>query len=183
MSKGTIRLTTDRLVLRRHIEEDALLLHQNFGLDPEMFRYSGWNPYASEEAAEEAVRQFIESYDDEHFYGWAIEYDSRLIGTIGAYDYDPETDSIEVGCSIERKSWGKGFAGEAVRAVIRYLTEQEGIRCVKAWCAADNVGSRKVMERAGMTRVSTEKDALEIEGKKYDKQNYRITMLKTAHRE
>ena len=174
MSKGTVLLTTDRLVLRRHTEEDAMLLYQNFGLDPEMFKYSGWNPYASKEAAEEAVRQFIDSYDDNHFYGWAIEYDGRLIGTIGAYDYDPETDSIEIGCSIERKSWGKGFAGEAVRAVIRYLTEQEGIRCVKAWCAADNVGSKKIMERAGMNHVSTEKDALEIEGQKYDKLNYTV---------
>lgn len=174
MSKGTVPLTTDRLVLRRHIEEDAKLLYQNFGLDPEMFKYSGWNPYASKEAAEEAVRQFIDSYDDSHFYGWAIEYDGRLTGTIGAYDYDPETDSIEIGCSIERKSWGKGFAGEAVKAVIRYLTEQEGIRCVKAWCAADNVGSKKIMERAGMNHVSTEKDALEIEGQKYDKLNYTV---------
>ena len=174
MGKGTVQLTTDRLVLRRHIEEDAVLLYQNFGLDPEMFKYSGWNPYASKEAAEEAVRQFIDSYDDNHFYGWAIEYDGRLTGTIGAYDYDPETDSIEIGCSIERKSWGKGFAGEAVKAVIRYLTEQEGIRCVKAWCAADNVGSQKIMERAGMNHVSTEKDALEIEGQKYDKLNYTV---------
>ena len=174
MSKGTVLLTTDRLVLRRHTEEDAMLLYQNFGQDPEMFKYSGWNPYASKEAAEEAVRQFIDSYDDNHFYGWAIEYDGRLTGTIGAYDYDPETDSIEIGCSIERKSWGKGFAGEAVRAVIRYLTEQEEIRCVKAWCAADNVGSQKIMERAGMKQVSMEKGALEIEGQKYDKLNYTV---------
>ena len=35
MSKGTIQLTTDRLTLRRHIIEDAEILHQNFGLDPE----------------------------------------------------------------------------------------------------------------------------------------------------
>lgn len=177
MSKGTVRLTTDRLVLRQHREEDALLLHENFGLDPEMFRYSGWNPYASQETAEEAVRRFMDSYDDNHFYGWAVECDGRLIGTIGAYDYDSETDSIEVGCSIERKSWGNGFASEALGAVIRYLTKQEGIRCVKAWCAADNVGSQKVMDRAGMTKVSTEKGALEIDGRKYDKQNYRFPVI------
>ena len=54
------------------------------------------------------------------------------------------------------------------------MTEQEGIRCVKAWCAADNVGSQKIMERAGMKQVSTEKGALEIEGQKYDKLNYTV---------
>ena len=56
------------------------------------------------------------------------------------------------------------------------VTEQEGIRCVKAWCAADNVGSRKVMERAGMTRVSAEKGALVIDGREYDKQNYEVLL-------
>ena len=69
---------------------------------------------------------------------------------------------------IQRANWGQGFAGEAVKAVIAYLMEQEGIKCVKAWCAADNIGSRKIMERAGMTHVSTEKGALETEGRKYD---------------
>ena len=52
------------------------------------------------------------------------------------------------------------------------LTQQEGIRCVKAWCASDNVGSAKIMEKAGMHRASVEPGALEIDGQKYDKWNY-----------
>ncbi len=135
MSKGTIQIETDRLLLRQHVIEDAVLLHQNFGLDSEMFRYSGWNPYVTQAAAEEAVRHFIDSYTDEHFYGWAVEYDGILVGTIGAYDYDPASNTIEIGCSIERASWGKGFASEAIEAVLAYLTEHEGIQCVTAWCA------------------------------------------------
>ena len=171
---GTTLLKTDRLLLRRHVIEDADILYQNFGLDQEMFKYSGWNPYATKEMAEATVRQFIDSYGDEHFYGWAIEYNGRLIGTIGAYDFEPETGSIEIGCSIERGSWNKGFAGEAVKAVTAYLMEQEGIRCIKAWCAADNIGSSTIMERAGMKQISAEKDALEIDGKTYDKINYEL---------
>ena len=169
---GTIRLETPRLVLRRHILGDAEVLHRDFGTDPKMFEYSGWNPYATEQMAEETVRRFMASYDDERFYGWAVEHDGRMIGTVGAYDYDPETGSIEIGCSIERKSWSNGFATEAVTKVLEYLTQQEGIRCVKAWCASDNVGSAKIMEKAGMHRTSVEAGALEIDGQKYDKWNY-----------
>ena len=174
MGRGTIQLTTDRLILRRHIPEDAEILHENFGLDPEMFRYSGWNPYAAKEAAEMTVRRFIDSYGDDRFYGWAIEHNYDLIGTIGAYDFDPATDSVEIGCSIERRSWGQGFASEALQAVITYLTDQEGIQCVRAWCAAENFGSRRIMERSGMTQTSIEEDALEINGKKYNKLNYML---------
>ena len=152
--------------------EDAEILYQNFGLDFEMVRYSGWNPYATKEAAEEAVSRFINSYEDEHFYGWAIDYEGGLIGTVGAYDFDLESQSVEIGCSIQRAYWGKGFASEAINAVIDYLVRDEGIKCVKAWCAAENVGSRRIMEKAGMRCISVEKDALEINGMKHDKLNY-----------
>ena len=173
-SGGTIALTTERLLLRQHREEDAEVLYENFGQDPKMFEYSGWNPYATREMAEETVRRFLGSYEDPHFYGWAVEHDGRMIGTIGAYDFDPASRSIEVGCSIERPSWGKGFAGEALAAALNYLTQQEGIRTVKAWCAADNIGSRRIMEKAGMQLTSTEEGALEIDGKRYDKLNYEL---------
>lgn len=173
-SGGTIPIKTGRLLLRRHREEDADVLYENFGQDPKMFEYSGWNPYATKEMAEETVRRFLDSYGDLHFYGWAVEHDGRMIGTIGAYDFDPASRSIEVGCSIEGPSWGKGFAGEALTAALDYLTKQEGIRTVKAWCAAGNIGSRRIMEKAGMQLTSTEEGALEIGGKRYDKLNYEL---------
>ena len=52
---GTTTLTTPRLTLRRHTLSDAPTLHRDFGLDPEMSRYSGWNPYATPEMAEETA--------------------------------------------------------------------------------------------------------------------------------
>lgn len=87
-----------------------------------MYEYSGWNPYATPEMARDTVGRFIESYKDEHFYGWAIDCDGRLIGTIGAYDYNAEKSSVEVGISIDRDHWGKGYATEALKAVLAYLT-------------------------------------------------------------
>jgi ribosomal-protein-alanine N-acetyltransferase len=155
-----------------------------------MFEYSGWNPYATMEMAEDTVREFIVSYERPDFYGWAIclrESDPeaepsesnkegcRLIGTIGAYDYDDKAGRIEVGASIERASWGKGYASEALEAVLHYLTEREGIREVTAWCADDNIGSIKIMKKAGMEQVGVEKDALEITGKRYDKLIFSFT--------
>lgn len=170
---GTVELKTERLILRRYRNEDAEVLHRNFGLDPDMFRYSGWNPYATEEMAEETVREFIGSYEEEHFYGWAVEHGRRMIGTVGAYDYDAGTDSVELGISIERGSWGKGYASEAIACVLKYLTEQEQIKTVKAWCASENIGSAKAMEKAGMKQVGFEPEGLEVEGKKYGKMIFR----------
>ena len=167
---GTAELRTERLTLRRYTPEDAETLFQSFGTDPEASRYSGWNPYATPEKAKETVRRFIKSYDDERFYGWAMDVDGVLMGTIGAYDY--ADDQIEVGFSVKRSWQGRGYATAALQKVLEYLTENEGIATVTAWCAAENEASRKVLEKAGMRHIRTEKDGLTVGEKTYDKLIY-----------
>ena len=165
---GTVEMRTVRLLLRRHVLGDAAPLHERFGRDEAMFEFSGWNSYATPEMARETVRRYMASYDDPRFYGWAIEHEGRLVGTIGAYDYDEAAGSIEVGMSIERASWGRGFATEALVAVLRYLVEDEGIARVTAWCAAENIGSRRALEKAGMVQVGVEEGALQVGDATFD---------------
>ncbi len=167
---GTAELETERLILRRYRPEDAADLFHYLGSDPEMYRYSGWNPYATPEMAQETVEGFIGSYDEEHVYSWVMDIDDVIVGTIGAYDYDE--DHIETGFSVVKGWQGRGLATEALRKVLEYLTENEGIPCVAAWCAAENTGSKKVMEKAGMKFVSAEKEGLEVGGRVYDKLTY-----------
>ena len=95
-----------------------------------------------------------------------------MIGTIGAYDYDQDKSQIEVGFSIERASWGKGYAAEALQAVLEYLTSQEGIACVTAWCASDNIASKRTLEKAGMRLSIIDVGGLEVDGQRYDKLVY-----------
>ena len=95
-----------------------------------------------------------------------------MIGNIGAYDYDPKKNQIEVGFSIERASWGKGYAAEALRAVLEYLTVQEGIARVTAWCASDNIASKRTLEKAGMRLSAVETGGLEVDGQRYDRLDY-----------
>ena len=152
---GTVELWTERLILRRYRSEDADDLNRYLGTDPAMYKYSGWNPYATLEMAQETVQRFIASYDDEHAYSWVMDIDDVIVGTIGAYDF--EDDHIEVGFSVVPGWQGRGLATEALKKVLEYLTENEGILCVTAWCAADNVGSKRVLEKAGMKLAGTEK--------------------------
>ena len=162
---GTVPLETERLRMRRHVSTDGELLHSLIGCDEEMHKYTGWNPYATAESALSMVQEFIESYSEEYFFGWAIELKDQegaqapeLIGTIGAYDYSPEENSVEVGISIARKYWGRGYGHEALAAVLKYLTEDKGISLVKAWCAEGNVGSKNIMEKCGMKYASTDSE-------------------------
>ena len=56
--------------------------------------------------------------------------------------------------------------------MLEYLTENEGIPRVTAWCAAENTASRRVLEKAGMRLVSTGKDGVTVGDRVYDKLIY-----------
>ena len=167
---GTAELWTERMILRRYCPDDAEPLCRRLGTDPAMYQYSGWNPYVTLEMAQETVRRFMDSYDNKRTYSWVMDRDDVLIGTIGAYDF--QNDRIEVGYSVERGSQGHGFATEALKKVLEHLTEKEGITCVTAWCASENAGSRRVLEKAGMQFVRAEKESLTVGGKVYDRMIY-----------
>ena len=167
---GTTELKTERLTLRRYRPDDAEALYRYLGTDPAMYRYSGWNPYATLEMAQETVQEFIKSYEKDHSFSWVMDVDSVVVGTIGAYDY--EDGRIEVGFSVDAGWQGRGFATEALKKVLEYLTETEGISCVTAWCAAENAGSRRVLEKAGMQLVRAEKESLAVGDRVYDRMIY-----------
>ena len=167
---GTAELWTEQLILRRYREEDAAELYQYLGKDPSMYRYSGWNPYATLEMAQETVRRFIADYEDEHTYSWVMDVDGVVVGTIGAYDY--QDGQIEVGYSVVKGWQRRGFATEALQKVLTYLTDNEDIPCVTAWCAADNTASCRVLEKAGMKLVRTEPQGLTVGDQTYDKLIY-----------
>ena len=167
---GTAELWTENLILRRCRPEDAKQLYERFGNDPEMYRYTGWDPFASEEMAGESVRGIIGRYEDAHFYFWVMDVEDIVVGTIGAYD--DKCGQTGLGFSVGRKWLGRGFATEALKRVLEYLTENEGIPCVSACCAEENAAARRVLEKAGMSFLRTEKDGITVEGRVYDKRIY-----------
>ena len=136
-----------------------------------MRRYSGWNPYATVEDAERFIRTTLEDAEP-RAHCFAVEYDGMLVGNIGSYNYEEDKNRVEVGFSIAKPYWGRGFATEALKAVLQFLTQTEGVSTVIAWCAEENVGSKTVLERVGMVLESVEKNGLNVENKTYNKLNY-----------
>ena len=59
---------------------------------------------------------------------------------------------------IARAYRGRGYATQCARRLIAYAFEDAGLRRVDGGCAKDNATSRRVMEKAGMVLVGTEKN-------------------------
>lgn len=157
---GTVRLTSKRLVFRKETIEDIPTLFKELGCNPEITRYTGWNPYTTMELTAKKVQQDIANYNIPGCYSWIIEFQNNIIGTIGAYDYHAADSSIEIGYSIFQSSWSKGFASEAIATVVEYLVKSEKIHTINAWCHSDNSASIKVLGKGGFKIIGIEKQAI-----------------------
>lgn len=60
----------------------------------------------------------------------------------------------ELGYAITPATWGRGFATEAAREVLRFAFEGLHLRRVTAACLADNPASSRVLERLGFRLVA-----------------------------
>lgn len=158
--KNTI-LETSGLVILPETLQDAEDIYTYMGCDPEITRYTGWNPYQTLEATIEKIKRDISA--DDGTYSWVIKKEGVFVGTIGAYDYDADKASIEIGYSIAKPYWGKGYAGAAAKAVIEFLMGEGHIQAVCAWSRVDNIASRKVLISAGFKEVSIDGEQITFE--------------------
>jgi RimJ/RimL family protein N-acetyltransferase len=79
-----------------------------------------------------------------------IDVDGTPAGTIGSFRIG---DQLEVTYWIDRAQWGKGIATAALQILLADTAE----RPVYARAASDNVGSLRVLEKAGFRRVGVDR--------------------------
>jgi len=98
---GTMDIVTDRLVLRRFRESDTEQTYENYGKDALVNRYISFSPCETLAGTYEFIRRHLWEYDNNlDFYGWAITLDGEVIGSIGLFDIDHESESCELGYSV-----------------------------------------------------------------------------------
>jgi RimJ/RimL family protein N-acetyltransferase len=62
----------------------------------------------------------------------------------------PEPDKVEVGWELGRAWWGQGLASEGGAAALRFGFERCGLSRIISVTVADNVASRRVMDKVGL---------------------------------
>ena len=155
-----VLLETDRLLLRRFTAADGDALVE-LDSDPEVMRFlTNGRPTPREVIEREALPRILGGYERLRGFGRmaAIERPTgAFIGWIGldpAEDGRPD-DEIELGYRLRRPAWGRGYATEGSRALLRRAFDEPGVRRVYAQTMAVNLASRRVMEKSGLRYVRT----------------------------
>jgi len=151
---ATPPLRTERLELRRFTAADLEPLLDVFG-DPEVMRHVGEE---RRPLRAEGVRALVAASDDhwdEHGFGLLAIVElatGRLVGEAGLQFLEAGPD-IELGYTLARAAWGRGYATEAARAVLRWGFA--GLRLHRVVAVADpaNAASLHVLDKLGMARL------------------------------
>ncbi|MDR3552836.1 MAG: GNAT family N-acetyltransferase [Clostridia bacterium] len=140
-------LKTARLIIRDFKQTDGPDLYEYLS-DEEVVRFEPYKPLSRESAYEEAKRRF----GDANFLAVCL-HNGKLIGNL--YFAKGEFDTWEVGYVFNKKYWGKGYAIESLKAMMRFAFENLPTRRIIAMCDPQNINSWRLLERAGMRREGT----------------------------
>jgi len=152
---GVPVIETERLILREWRDADVDT-YARICADPQVMRYMHPpRPLTHAEAAYDVLR--LQEHWLRHGFGhWVVtERESgRMVGRTGIKRHDDwplDPENTEAGWLYERAAWGKGYASEAAREVVRFCLEEIERPEVISITHPDNAGSRRVMEKAGLS--------------------------------
>ena len=151
-------LVTERLVLRRFTPADAPLLIE-LDSDPAVMRYiSKGVPTPPGVIREKVLPRWIALYETIAPFGyWALE--ERDGGAfVGWHHLRPDRISPgeqELGYRLLRRYWGRGYATEAGRALVRKAFTEWGVEKISARTLVANKASQRVMEKCGLAFEET----------------------------
>ena len=116
-------------------------------------------------------------------YTFAIEtkIDRNFIGLFGLKRSIKKYNSAEVWYLIHLNHWEKGYATESLKAVLNYGFETLKLHRISAGCAVENIGSIKVLEKAGMQKEGIGRGILPL--KSGWSNNFQYSILETDTRE
>jgi RimJ/RimL family protein N-acetyltransferase len=148
-----IVLDTERLRLRAFRAEDWEP-YAAMCADPEVMRYIGTGVTLKPEDAWRSIAGFLGHWRLRGYGMWALERkeDGAFVGRAGFLD-PPGWPGFELGWTLGREHWGRGFATEAARAALDYAFGALGRERVISLIRPGNERSVHVAERLGMTRA------------------------------
>lgn len=155
-------LETDRLILRKYVEEDFDALFEIVSDIETMQHYPA--PF-DEDKTRNWIIWNLDNYKKYGFGLWAVvlKETGEFIGDCGITIQDIDGEMLpEIGYHIHKKYWRKGFAKEAARAVRDWVFLNTQYYTIYSYMKYTNIGSYSTAIANGMQKVKEYPDPKNI---------------------
>jgi RimJ/RimL family protein N-acetyltransferase len=146
-------IETQRLIIRSWKESDFSVFAE-MNSDPRVMEY--FPSLLSQAESRLFLDQILKNHQKNGFTFWPIELKrtGEWIGFVGLSIPGFEahfTPCVEIGWRLAHPYWGNGYAPEGAVACLDYGFSELGLNEIVSFTTVNNVNSRKVMEKIGMT--------------------------------
>lgn len=155
--KGTEKIETERLILRKFKKDDAKDMYNNWASDSEVTKYLTWPAHNNIEISKKVIEMWTDSYSNAESYQWAIVLKEigNVIGSFSLMGINNENENCEIGYCIGKAFWNRGIVTEALSAIIDFGFNEIGFQRIAACHHINNPASGRVMEKCGLKYEGT----------------------------
>ena len=170
-------IATKRLILDEIAWSDLSDIHYLHSI-PEVDEFNTLGIPESIEETRELICPLIEDQENEcrKLYNWKIKLreTGEFIGLAGMTLSNDKFRLGEIYYKLDPRFWGRGYATEVSKALIKTGFEIFNLHKVEAGVATANIASIRVLEKSGMTREGLRRKILPIRGNWVDNYHYAI---------
>lgn len=170
-------LTTKRFILREFREKDWPAVHE-YASDPEVVRYLSWGPNTEQDTGgfvRRAIARQREQSRQNYEFAVVLKAEDKLVGHCGIGMSDaPHHKEGSIYYFFNSAYWGRGYATEAVNALLEFAFFQLRLHRIFATCDPENGASASVLKKAGMQREGCMRHHERIRGEWRDSLLYAI---------
>lgn len=162
-------IETKRLILREINENDVEGIFKVFS-DPQVAKYDWFRPIESKDDAIKFIKRYKEEFEAGEEITWGIELrdTKELIGICCLGNFDNGARRAEIEYDLVHDKWNKGYATEAVEAMVKFGLSQMNLNRIEAFITPGNDASLKVLEKLNFTKEGIVRERDLIKGKLED---------------
>lgn len=174
-------LTTSRLELRAPVPGDEAELWP-LVRDPRLTEFLSWDPHRTIEETRGFVAAIVAAQQAGAGFHWIVRREGPVIGLVSLIDVRRTKltwtwDRAELAYWIGPDLQGKGFAGEASLAILRFAFQTLAFHKIVVYHALANPRSGRVASKLGFRLVGDEREAFRKHGIWHDLRH--LEMLKS----
>jgi len=160
-------LKTARLLLRRIRKSDLFDVFE-YSNDELVPKYLLWYPHPDIDYTKKYLSNLNAKYKRGEIYDWGIEYEGKIIGTVGFTSFDIRNNTGEIGYVLSSKFWGKGIGLEAAGKILEFGFENLSLNRIEVRYMPENIQSRRLSQKLGMKYEGVKRQAVFCKGEYRD---------------
>lgn len=151
-------LYTPRLVLRAVEDGDRQKVFEGFS-NAEVTRYFDIT-YSTYESTSVQMEWYATNRKEESGYAWAVcdKTSGDVMGIFSLYFINKNHKRAELGYWLLPPYWNKGFATEAITAILNYAKKELNLHRISAEIEPANTASLKLLQKLGFKQDGTLRD-------------------------